>query len=157
MALFIVMKFLCSFRHTGLSSAILKRRAVPERVPRVKCASSFVELSRLAFPILLQLGPHVGADPTLVIKLIRLGRIFMVKVNKVPTSSLQICLLFVVFHISYYSWICFLIWISCNMWLYELCSSMMNVGLIMQVRLVDWNVDAVLSVCWSTLGNWPHL
>ncbi|KAK7500593.1 hypothetical protein BaRGS_00008168 [Batillaria attramentaria] len=66
-------------KHTGLSSALTKRRSVPAKRAGVEDVKSFADLNRVVFPMVLYLGPHVAADPALLVKLIRLGKAYMAR------------------------------------------------------------------------------
>ena len=68
-------------RYTGLSSALTKRRPVPAKRAGVEPLTSFADLNRVAFPMVLYLGPHIATDPPLLVKLIRIGKAYMNKVG----------------------------------------------------------------------------
>ncbi|KAK7097709.1 THO complex subunit 2-like isoform X2 [Littorina saxatilis] len=74
-------------KYTGLSSALTKRRPVPVKRPGVEVLTTFADLSRVAFPMVLYLGPHIATDPPLLVKLIRIGRAFMNKRHDGHLSS----------------------------------------------------------------------
>lgn len=86
----VVLQSLCYFivntlcplaRYTGLSTALTKRRPVPAKRAGVEPLTSFADLSRVAFPMVLYLGPHIATDPPLLVKLIRIGKAYMNKVG----------------------------------------------------------------------------
>ncbi|KAL8617110.1 hypothetical protein ACOMHN_014280 [Nucella lapillus] len=74
-------------KYTGLSSALTKRRPVPAKRSGVESLTTFADLSRVAFPMVLYLGPHIATDPPLLVKLIRIGKAFMNKRHDGHISS----------------------------------------------------------------------
>ena len=67
-------------RYAGLTSALTKQRPIPPKRPGVEVCHTFADLNRIAFPMVLYLGPHVANDIALLVKLIRVGRTYIVKV-----------------------------------------------------------------------------
>ncbi|XP_076446186.1 THO complex subunit 2-like [Babylonia areolata] len=74
-------------KYTGLSSALTKRRPVPAKRPGMDSLTTFADLNRMAFPMVLYLGPHIATDPPLLVKLIRIGKAFMNKRHDGHLSS----------------------------------------------------------------------
>ncbi|XP_025088766.1 THO complex subunit 2-like isoform X1 [Pomacea canaliculata] len=74
-------------KYTGLTSALTKRRPIPVRRAEIESVTTFSGLHRVVFPMVLYLGPHIAADPALLVKLIRLGKAYMVKRQDGTLSS----------------------------------------------------------------------
>ena len=81
----IIIVIMMMTRYTGLSTALTKRRPLPPKRPGPQL-TTFADLSRVAFPMVLYLGPHIATDPPLLVKLIRIGKAYLNKVKETAKS-----------------------------------------------------------------------
>lgn len=84
----------CPCRHSGLPQGFRRSYAAPQGGLRpLPLVESFGEFRSVALPMLLALGPLLHTDPVLMVKVVRLGRAYLLQRGAAAGGELRFDLL----------------------------------------------------------------